>query len=115
MSASFEPGPVDHITVGTVGRPGQRVFFLQVRTAGQTVSFKLEKGQVAALSVAFSQLLSDLPPTGPLPTDLELVEPVEPTWVIGAIGLSPYDDRTERLTLMAEEAVPDGEPDGHTA
>ena len=40
----------DAFTVGTVGPAGRRVFFIQARRAGQVVSLKLEKQQVAGLA-----------------------------------------------------------------
>ena len=40
----------DAFTAGTTGPQGRRVFFLQARRAGQVVSLKLEKQQVAGLA-----------------------------------------------------------------
>ena len=40
----------DRFTAGTVGPPGQRVFYLQVRQDGAVASLRLEKQQVAALA-----------------------------------------------------------------
>jgi uncharacterized repeat protein (TIGR03847 family) len=108
MAESFELPSVDAVTVGTVGEPGQRVFYLQAR-AGQTrLTLKLEKLQVAGLAAALAEMLADLPPAG-LGAPSELESPVDPAWVAGGIGLSPYDETTERVTLLLEELVPEGE------
>ena len=71
---SFEFDEVDAFTTGTVGQPGQRVFFLQARAAGAVVSLKCEKQQVAALTEYLGRLLKDLPSLTerPLAAALEL-------------------------------------------
>jgi uncharacterized repeat protein (TIGR03847 family) len=101
---SYELFDVDKVTVGTVGPPGKRVFLLQARSGGTVVTLKIEKQQVAALAQYLAEILSDLASPGDLPTDLELDEPAEPDWVIGALGVT-YDEATDRVLLVAEEAV----------
>lgn len=107
MGRSYELLDVDKLTVGTIGEPGQRVFLLQARQANQVVTFKVEKGQVAALAAHLGQLLEDLPEPDRLPEDLELETPAEPEWVVGSLG-SSWDDDLDRLLLLVEEAVPEG-------
>jgi uncharacterized repeat protein (TIGR03847 family) len=101
---SFEFTEPDMVTVGTVGGPGRRVFLLQAQAAASIVTLKLEKQQVAALSAALIERLEDLPVTGDLPTELELQQPVEVEWVVGAMGLG-YLDTLDRIVLDAVEAV----------
>ncbi len=108
MSASFELSDVRKATVGTVGVPGQRTFYLQAREGDRLVSLKLEKQQVAALAQLLGELLSDLPAAGALPEDLDLEEPVLAEWPVGAMQLA-YDSSIDRIVLMAEEAVAPGE------
>jgi uncharacterized repeat protein (TIGR03847 family) len=106
MSNSFEFADVERVTVGTVGEPGQRTFYLQVRQAAQLVAFKLEKQQVAALAQLMAELLSDLPaPETPPEAAGELEEPVQAEWAIGDMQLD-YDTTADRVVLLAEE-VPD--------
>lgn len=111
MSASFEFPDVERITVGTVGEPGQRTFYLQVRHTQQLVTLKMEKQQVAALAQLLAELLSDLPtpdvPPGPAP-DLE--EPVLAEWPVGAMQLA-YDTALDRIVILAEEVPVDDEPE----
>lgn len=45
---------------GTVGRPGERTFFLQARDGARIVSVVLEKVQVAVLADRLGELLSEL-------------------------------------------------------
>jgi uncharacterized repeat protein (TIGR03847 family) len=104
VSASFELSDVGRATVGTVGVPGQRTFYLQAREGDRLVSLKLEKQQVAALAQLLVELLSDLPDPGALPTDLDLEEPVLAEWSVGAMQLL-YDGTVDRIVLMAEEAT----------
>ena len=56
MSSSFDLPSVDRITVGTVGEPGNRTFYLQAREDSLVVSLKVEKGQVAALAQRIGEL-----------------------------------------------------------
>jgi uncharacterized repeat protein (TIGR03847 family) len=106
VSTSFELDDVDHLTTGTIGPPGQRVFYLQAAQGDQLVSLRLEKTLVAALVRYLGALLADLPPAGPLPTDLGLREPVVAEWVVGGLGAS-YDEQADRVVLLAEEMVAD--------
>jgi uncharacterized repeat protein (TIGR03847 family) len=108
MTESYQLDEVDHLTTGAVGPPGERVFFLQARRGAQLLSLKLEKTQVAALVRYLGTLLADLPPPGPLPTELDLVEPVDAEWVVGTLGVS-YDEDTDRFVLLAEELVEEDE------
>ncbi len=117
MGDLYEFDDVDAFGVGTVGLPGQRTFFVQVRADGNRVTLKCEKQQVAALGQYLQKLLEDLPSPGdrPLERSLDLVAPVEPpSFTIGAIGLA-FDQGLDRFVLMLEEFValdPDtGEPD----
>ena len=106
--SSFELPEVDGFTVGTVGPKGQRVFYLQA-TAGETiVSLKLEKQQVAAMAAYLGELLADLPEVdaAAIADAPDLTTPVEPLWVVGALGAA-YDPGSERVILMAEEVSED--------
>jgi uncharacterized repeat protein (TIGR03847 family) len=104
VSPSFDLGDVDAFTAGTVGLPGQRVFYLQARGAGQIVTVKCEKQQVAALGQYLERLLQDLPAPaeGPLPMVLELIDPVEPVWIAGQFGVAWETDH-DRFVVLVEE------------
>jgi len=121
MGVFYEFEDVDGFAMGTIGAPGQRTFYVQVRTDGQRVTLKCEKQQVAALGQYLDTLLEDLPSPSdrPIGPSLELVQPVEPfAFVIGSIGLA-YDRELDRFVLLLEEFVqpdPDtGEPDPDAA
>lgn len=108
MSSSFEISEVDHLTAGAIGPPGQRVFYLQVGQGAQVVSLRLEKAQVAALVAYLAGMLADMPPPGDLPTDLDLIEPVVAEWVVASLGVT-YDEDTDRVVIIAEELVEEGD------
>jgi uncharacterized repeat protein (TIGR03847 family) len=108
MTNSFELPDVDKITVGVVGEPGHRTFFLQARAGAQLVTLKMEKQQVGALAQFLGNMLNDLPRPGEPPTDLELEEPALAEWAVGTIQLT-YDADLDRILLIAEEAIFDEE------
>lgn len=112
--SSYELNDVDRLTVGTVGEPGRRVFLLQAKQGGERVTLKLEKAQVRALAEYLGELLETLPRPGHLPDDLELEEPADPEWVVGALGIT-FIEELDRLLLVAEEAVPEGDDTGEEA
>ena len=102
---NFEFTDADVVTLGTVGTPGRRVFLLQVQAANSLVTLKLEKQQVLALGNALIERLEELPVSGDVPSDVDVQQPLEVAWVVGAMGLG-YLDTLDRLVLDAVEAVP---------
>ena len=111
MGTSFDLPEPERFTAGTVGPPGQRVFFLQASAEGHVVTLRLEKAQVAALAEYLASVLSDLPIPDPdaLPGDLDLVEPVVAEWVVGQIGVV-FDEERDRMVVQAEELLEEEEP-----
>jgi len=119
VSTSFEMLAPDYFTTGTIGPPGQRVFYLQGREAGQVLTLKVEKEQIAALAEYVAGLLAKLPDAGTVNTDLPLLEPVDAAWAVGSLGLG-YDESGDRLVVVANEAIEqdeeqDEEADGEEA
>jgi uncharacterized repeat protein (TIGR03847 family) len=78
------------------------------------VTLKVEKAQVAALSQYLGRLLADLPEPGQLPEDMDLVEPQEPAFTVGSLGVS-YDEDDDRILLVADEATEEEGEEGATA
>lgn len=100
-------------TAGTVGPPGQRVFYLQACDNGTVSSVRLEKQQVSALAEYLAGMLHDLPAPDDIPPAPELVEPVVAEWTVGNIGVA-YDNELDRIIIVAEELVAEDEPDGES-
>jgi uncharacterized repeat protein (TIGR03847 family) len=114
--SDFDLRQPERFTAGTIGEPGARVFYLQVVEGASVVSLRLEKQQVAALAQYLSSFLADLPvvPDTELPTDMDLVSPVVPEWVVGTLSVA-YDDAEDRIILQADELVDEeaGEEGSH--
>jgi uncharacterized repeat protein (TIGR03847 family) len=102
----------DRVVVGTVGRPGSRTFYLQVRTGARTASVALEKEQSALLAEKMDELLEELSSDDangvsvPADTPAELVDngpldqPVEEQFRTGAMRLG-WDPRTAQVVIEA--------------
>ena len=112
MTSYDLPAP-DVFTAGTIGVPGQRVFYFQARDADIRVTLRCEKQQVAALADYFAGLLDDLEPApyGIATSDLELVEPFEEIWTVGPIGVA-YDEPADRIVVVLEEMVEEEDDEG---
>lgn len=107
-SASFHFDDVDAFVAGATGPRGQRVFFLQVRDAASTVSFKLEKQQVALLADHLASMLADLAPIehSAVPAISEVVEPADSQWPVGGLGVD-FNTEADKFVLIAEELSDD--------
>ncbi len=107
----IELNPVTHITTDAIGKPGERVFYIQARKDGEVVTLLVEKVQIQTLAVGVEQFLAELAAQHPqLPpasveyreADMHLVLPVDPVFRIGELGLG-YDEATDRMLLSAQE------------
>jgi uncharacterized repeat protein (TIGR03847 family) len=104
--------PVSRVTVGAIGEPGQRTFFLQGRQGTTLVSLLAEKEQMNSLAQGVTEMLTRLGEKADAPSDvseyeLELEQPVEPLFRIGQLGLG-YDQESDLLVIVAY-AVPESE------
>ncbi|UKA51655.1 DUF3090 domain-containing protein [Arthrobacter sp. FW305-123] len=101
----------DRVVVGTIGVPGSRTFYLQVRAGKQIVSIALEKQQSAVLADKIDEILDQLitvdgnPFSVPTGTPIELVdndplEPVEEQFRTGAMSLG-WDPTTAQVVIEA--------------
>ncbi len=104
--------PVSRITVGAIGEPGARVFFLQGQQGRTLVSLVTEKEQMNALAQGVTDLLTRLGEKMDAATEvsdyeLALQEPVDPLFRIAQLGLG-YDQASDLLVLVAY-ALPEQE------
>ena len=103
MSESFEFEQPDFFTAGAVGKPGERVFYLQAREAGRLITLKCEKEQVRALGGYLSSLITKLgAPKGKVPAEMDLLPFAEPAWNVASMGVG-YDEEHERIIVDAHE------------
>ena len=116
MPQHIELNPVSHLTVGTVGEPGQRVFYLQGSKGRNVVSLIIEKQQASLLASSFESLLADLAKQNVLRLpaeeenysgDMRLREPLEPLFRVGNLGLG-FSEETMRIVIVAYELVEEG-------
>lgn len=106
--------PVEKITTGAVGEPGERTFYLQARTGIELLTLLVEKQQVELLSTSILEILATVGKEtgeGPSEDQLELEEPLEPMWRVGRLSIGYQEDR-DLMLLEAEELVPEDEDDG---
>jgi uncharacterized repeat protein (TIGR03847 family) len=110
--------PPERFVAGTVGRPGDRTFFLQARDGPRVVSVVLEKVQVAVLADRLGELLAELERRG-VETAGELVEamaedvapldePLNEAFRAGSLTLG-WDGDAERVLVEARAESEDGE------
>lgn len=119
----------DRVVVGTLGLPGARTFYLQVRAGKQILSIALEKQQSAMLADKIDEILDQLvtlegnPFSVPTSTPPELVdndqlEAVQEQFRTGAMGLG-WDPTTAQVVVEAypitdadeDESLDELEPD----
>ncbi len=105
MNPSFDFTDPQHFTAGAIGEPGERTFYLQAGDEHGHATLKIEKQQVAALADFLKGVLEDMP-AGPAATaPIELLEPIEPAWVVGQIAVA-VDEADARIMLVVEELLP---------
>ena len=101
----------DRVVVGTIGLPGARTFYLQVRAGKQIVSIAMEKQQSALLAEKIDEILDQLstvegnPFSVPTSTPIELVdndqlEAVQEQFRTGALSLG-WDPTTAQVVIEA--------------
>jgi uncharacterized repeat protein (TIGR03847 family) len=101
----------DRVVVGTIGLPGARTFYLQVRAGNQIVSIAMEKQQSALLAEKIDEILDQLlnvegnPHSVPTSTPIELVdndqlEAVQEQFRTGAMSLG-WDPTTAQVVIEA--------------
>ena len=117
MAIDYEYDPVDFVTVGTIGAPGQRVFHLQAKREGDLLTLIIEKEQAETLSTSITSLLEELDKDLGLETpepeesqfDFDLQEPILPAFRVAQMGLG-YDEENDRLVLIVSELQLEDEP-----
>jgi uncharacterized repeat protein (TIGR03847 family) len=85
----------DRFIVGTIGAPGEREFYFQVRQKNILVSLATEKSQATALAERISTIIREIKKSAPLsavnpaPADDQPLElPLDSEFVVGAIGIA---------------------------
>ncbi len=105
--------PCDHITGDAIGKPGQRVFYLQAFQAEKTYSVIIEKTQLQSLAVGVEQFLAEVARQNPNLEEagadyneemMRINPPVDPLFRVGEIGLG-YDQTRDLVVLFVRELL----------
>ncbi|WP_022871058.1 DUF3090 domain-containing protein [Yaniella halotolerans] len=118
----------DRVVIGTIGKPGERAFYLQARSGAELASIALEKQHAALVAEMFDEMLDELstlegnPHSVPSHTPVEIVdnEPLEGVvelFQVGSMNLG-WDPTVAQVVLEAhafrdadtEEGLPQQEP-----
>lgn len=107
---------IDRFIVGTVGQPGEREFFIQLRQSTRLVTVSIEKSQVAALTSRMEMLLSQLRKSGHVAAtspvdDQPLEQPIESDFVVGAISIA-WNEETSCVQIELLDIDQDDEAQG---
>ena len=109
----IELDPVDRITAGAIGPPGERVFYLQARKGERLVTILVEKQQVELLSASIVEIIARTgleTGQGPGEDEMNLEEPIVAEWRAGRLSIG-FDEDRDLLLLEIDEYVGDEEDD----
>ena len=105
----------ERFVAGTVGQPGERAFYLQVRSSSRLFSVAVEKAQVQAIAARMEIMVSEVRKANPLITvdklpldDGPLESPIDSEFEIGAMSLS-WNDETKLICVELFELEDDEE------
>ena len=110
----------ERFVAGTVGEPGERAFYLQIRSNARLFSVAVEKAQVQAISARLEVMIAEIRKSNPLMIieklpidDAPLESPIDAEFQIGAISLAWDEESTlicvELFELEEDEEDSEGE------
>ena len=105
----------ERFVAGTVGQPGERAFYLQIRSSSRLFSVAVEKAQVQAIAARMEIMVSEVRKANPLISvekfpldDGPLESPIDSEFEIGAMSLS-WNDETKLICVELFELEDDEE------
>ena len=105
----------ERFVAGTVGEPGERAFYLQLRSSSRLFSVAVEKAQVQAMFARLDVMINEIRKTNPLLTiekfsidDAPLESPIDAEFQIGAMSLA-WDEETQLICVELFELEDDEE------
>lgn len=103
----------ERFIAGTVGEPGERAFYLQVRSSSRLFSVAIEKAQVQAIAARLDIMIAEIRKSNPLINieklpidDAPLESPVDAEFQIGAMSLA-WDEESKLIRLELYELEDD--------
>jgi uncharacterized repeat protein (TIGR03847 family) len=120
--SEYDLNPVEHITSDAIGKPGQRVFYLQGwREADiQPVTVIIEKIQLQTLATGLQQMLTEIANQKPTLSQplveyeeekMRITPPVDPLFRAGEMGLGYDADHDLIVILVREIVMEDADPE----
>ncbi len=115
---NIELNPTNLITVDAIGKPGDRIFYLQGKNSEQVVTLLVEKYQIQTLALAIENLMAELRDKMPdlaeaspnyIEEEMTLEPPLDPLFRVGELSLG-YEPDQDLLVLIAKE-IPLEDPD----
>ena len=111
----YEFSEPERFVVGTVGEPGERAFFIQLRSKSRIFSVAVEKAQVQAITTRLEIMVAEVRKANPLVMvensrvdDSSLDSPVDAEFQIGAMSLA-WDEETKLICVQLFELEDDEE------
>ena len=105
----------ERFIAGTVGEPGERAFYLQVRSSYRLFSVAVEKAQVQAIIARLDVMVAEIRKSNPLiniekiaTDDAPLESPVEAEFQVGAMSLA-WDEGSALICIELYELEEDEE------
>jgi uncharacterized repeat protein (TIGR03847 family) len=100
---------------GTVGEPGERAFYLQLRFNSRLFSVAVEKAQVQAISARIEVMVAEIRKANPLMNveklpidDAPLESPIDAEFQVGAMSLA-WDEESKLICVELFELEDDEE------
>ncbi len=112
--------PVSHLTADAIGKPGERVFYIQGIKENQLVTLIIEKVQLQSLIVGIEEFSEEIMQQYPklsvvtgeyVESEMHIQSPFKADFRVGDIGLT-YDQERDLVCLIIKEIVieiPEGE------
>ncbi len=111
----FEFTTPTRFVAGTVGEPGERAFYLQIRDSSRLFSVAVEKAQVQAMVSRLEVMIAEIRKSNPLMTveklptdDAPLESPIDSEFQIGAMSLA-WDEDSKLICVELFELEDDEE------
>lgn len=111
----FEFTTPTRFVAGTVGEPGERAFYLQIRDSSRLFSVAVEKAQVQAMVARLEVMIAEVRKSNPLMTveklptdDAPLESPIDSEFQVGAMSLA-WDEDSKLICVELFELEDDEE------
>jgi len=111
MQSEIDYDPVEWLTTDAIGKPGNRVFYLQAVSSGETITLLIEKLQVTSLAVGIEKFLTEVeerfpqfPPASRdyVDDEMRIAPPVDPLFRVGEISIM-FDAERDMSGLVVTE------------